>query len=89
MANIITGGAFRRLTMHRVMLPCAIATLTLVAQFQILAQPLESGSISSGREIAITICGNCHEIDHTMSPRLHLVPNFKTSPTNHRPRRFR
>ena len=63
--------------MHRVMLPCAIATLTLAAQFQILAQPLESGIISSGREIAITICGTCHEVDHTMPPTTAVGPEFK------------
>jgi cytochrome c553 len=62
--------------MHRVMLPFTVATLTSVAQFQILAQPLESGSISPRREVAITICGNCHEVDHTMPPRTAVGPKF-------------
>jgi mono/diheme cytochrome c family protein len=63
--------------MHRVMLPCVAATVILVAQFQIFAQPVESGSISSGREIAITICGNCHKIDHAMSARAAVCPKFR------------
>ena len=40
---------------------------TLATLCPTLAQPSEIGSISSGHQIAVTICGNCHE-DPT-SPR--------------------
>ena len=59
--------------MHRIMLPCAVAAITLVAQLPILAQPLEIGSSSSGRQIATTICGACHEI----SGRTKVGPSFE------------
>jgi mono/diheme cytochrome c family protein len=59
--------------MRRIILPCAIAAIALVTQFPILAQPLESGNISSGRQIATTICGSCHET----SGRTKVGPNFE------------
>jgi mono/diheme cytochrome c family protein len=62
--------------MYRIMLPCVSAAVTLVVQFPILAQPLESSDISSGRQIAITICSNCHEISPAMSPRTEVGPRF-------------
>jgi len=63
--------------MRRLMLICAAGTLALVMQSQMLAQPVEGGNVSSGREIAVTICSNCHEIDHTMSPRTAVGPKFQ------------
>jgi len=62
--------------MNRLIPPCAIAAVTLVAPFPLLAQPLESSNISSGRQIATTICGNCHEISPTASPRVAIGPKF-------------
>jgi mono/diheme cytochrome c family protein len=66
---------FRRL-MNRIMPACAIAAVTLVTQFPILAQPVERDGISSGRQIAAKICGNCHEISPTMSPKTAVGPRF-------------
>jgi mono/diheme cytochrome c family protein len=66
--------------MRRIMLlTCAIATVTLSAQFPIfaqVAQPLGSGNISSGRQIAATICSNCHEIGPTAYPKTVIGPKF-------------
>jgi len=59
--------------MHRIMVPCAIAAVMLVAQFPILAQPLENSGISSGRQIATAICSSCHEI----SGRTKVGPSFE------------
>ena len=67
---------FRRL-MNRIMPACAIAAVTLVTQFPILAQPVERDGISSGRQIAVKICGNCHEISPTMSPKTAGGPRFE------------
>jgi mono/diheme cytochrome c family protein len=67
---------FRRL-MNRIMPACAIAAVTLVTQFPILAQPVERDGISSGRQIAAKICGNCHEISPTMSPKTAVGPRFE------------
>jgi cytochrome c2 len=67
---------FRRL-MNRIMPACAIAAVTLVTQFPLLAQPVERDSISSGRQIAAKICGNCHEISPTMSPKTAGGPRFE------------
>jgi cytochrome c2 len=63
--------------MNRIMLACAIAAVTLVTQVPILAQPVERDSISSGRQIATTICGNCHEISRTMSPKTAVGPRLE------------
>jgi mono/diheme cytochrome c family protein len=71
------GNAIQRLTMHRVLSLGTTAAVTLVAQLQILAQPLETGNVSSGHQIASTICGNCHEISPTMSPRTAVGPKFE------------
>jgi mono/diheme cytochrome c family protein len=62
--------------MNRIMPACAIAAVTLVTQFPILAQPVERDGISSGRQIAAKICGNCHEISPTMSPKTAVGPRF-------------
>jgi cytochrome c2 len=40
------------------------------------AQPPETGSISSGHQIAITICGNCHE-DPTSSRKTTVGPKLE------------
>jgi mono/diheme cytochrome c family protein len=50
--------------------------VTLVAVCPILAQPTESGSVSSGHQIAITICGNCHE-DPTSSRKAAIGPKLE------------
>jgi cytochrome c2 len=42
----------------------------------ILAQPAETGSISSGHQIAITICGNCHE-DPSSSRKITVGPKLE------------
>jgi len=44
---------------RRIVTPSITIAATLAALCPILAQPSESGSISSGHQIAITICGNC------------------------------
>ena len=62
--------------MNRIMPACVIAAVTLVTQFPILAQPVERDGISSGRQIAAKICGNCHEISPTMSPKTEVGPRF-------------
>jgi mono/diheme cytochrome c family protein len=51
-------------------------TLGLAALGLILAEPSESGSISSGHHIAITICGNCHE-DPTSSQKTAIGPTLE------------
>jgi cytochrome c2 len=63
--------------MHPIKLSCAAAAVTLVAQFPMLAQPLESSDISAGRQVAITICNKCHEISPTMLPRIEIGPKFE------------
>jgi cytochrome c2 len=55
-----------------------VAALAVVCP--ILAQPTETGSISSGQQIAITICGNCHEIPASshktaIGPKLEDIAN--------------
>ena len=62
--------------MRRIMLPCAIAAVTLAAQFPVLAQPLE-GSPSSGRQIAMTICGSCHRLIPSIYSSFETTPNFE------------
>jgi len=47
-----------------------------VAQPSILAQPLENGSVSSGHQIAISICGDCHEISPTKYSTTVVGPKF-------------
>jgi mono/diheme cytochrome c family protein len=62
--------------MNRIILLCAIAAATFAAQFPLLAQPLDSGSIASGRQVAATLCANCHEISPTMYPTTVVGPKF-------------
>jgi len=57
-----------------IMRPCAIIAVTLAVQFPALAQPL--GSPSSGRQVATTICGSCHNISATMLSRKEVPPSF-------------
>jgi mono/diheme cytochrome c family protein len=47
------------------------------AQAVILAQPLESSGVSAGRQVAKTICGNCHEINPMISQRAKIGPRFE------------
>ena len=63
--------------MNRIMPACVIAAVTLVTQFPILAQPVERDGISSGRQIAAKICGNCHEVSPAMSPKTAVGPRFE------------
>ena len=49
---------------------------TLASLCPILAQPSESGSITPGYQIAITICGNCHE-DPTSSRKTAIGPKLE------------
>jgi cytochrome c len=62
--------------MNRIKLPCAIAAATFAAQLPLLAQPLDSSSIASGRQVATTICANCHEISPTAYPTTVVGPKF-------------
>jgi len=41
--------------MRKILLPCAIAAVTLVAQFPTFAQPVETTGISTGRQTATTL----------------------------------
>ena len=57
---------------------------TLASLFPILAQPSESGSITSGHQIAITICGNCHEVSTysrktAIGPKLEDIANLPST----------
>jgi mono/diheme cytochrome c family protein len=69
--------------MRCIVIPFVIV-VTLAALCPILAQPSESTSITSGHQIAITICGNCHE-DVTSSrktavgPKLEDIANLPTT----------
>jgi mono/diheme cytochrome c family protein len=62
--------------MRRIVLPCVFAAITLAAQFPVLAQPV-NGSPSPGRQIATTICGNCHKVTPTMPPSTVASPTFE------------
>ncbi len=57
-----------------------ILSVTVVAMLAMtgpmVAQPSESGSISSGHQIAITICGNCHE-DPASSQKTTIGPKLE------------
>ncbi len=62
--------------MRRIMTPSITVAVTLAALCPILAQPSESGNISSGHQIAITICGNCHE-DPTSARKTAVGPKLE------------
>jgi cytochrome c len=49
-----------------ILLTCVIVTATIAAQYPLRAQSLDGGSISSGRQIAATICGDCHASNGTI-----------------------
>ena len=51
-------------------------TVTLASLCPILAQPSGSGSIPAGHQIAVTICGNCHE-DPTSSRKTTVGPKLE------------
>jgi mono/diheme cytochrome c family protein len=60
--------------MKWIILSCATTAITLATQFPVLAQPIESNGIPSGHQVAITICGSCHEIG--MSEKHSVAPGF-------------
>jgi mono/diheme cytochrome c family protein len=62
--------------MNRITLLCAIAITTIPTPFPLLAQTLDSSSIASGRQVAVTICANCHEISPTNYPTTVIAPKF-------------
>ena len=62
--------------MDLVKLLCVIAITTILTPFPLLAQPLDSSSISSGRQVAASICANCHEINPTNYPTTVIGPKF-------------
>jgi cytochrome c len=62
--------------MNRITLLCAITISTILTPFPPLAQPLDIGSIASGRQVAATICANCHEISPTNYPTTVIGPKF-------------
>ena len=47
--------------MNRITLLRVIGIAAILMPFPLLAQPLDSSSIASGRQVAATICANCHE----------------------------
>ena len=62
--------------MNCIRLPFAIAAATFAAQFPLLAQPLDSSSIASGRQVATALCANCHEISPTAYSTTVVGPKF-------------
>jgi cytochrome c2 len=62
--------------MNRIKLACTIAAATFAAQCPLLAQPLDSDSIASGRQVATTLCATCHEISPTAYPTTVVGPKF-------------
>ncbi len=62
--------------MRRTMIPSITVGVTLASLCPILAQPSERASISSGHQIAITICGNCHE-DPTSRRKIAVGPKLE------------
>ena len=65
-----------RTTLRRTMIPSITVMATLASLCPILAQPSGSGSISSGHQIAVTICGNCHEVP-TSSRKTAIGPKLE------------
>ena len=62
--------------MRRTMILSMTVVATLASLCPILAQPSGRGSISSGHQIAVTICGNCHE-DPTSSRKTAVGPKLE------------
>jgi cytochrome c2 len=62
--------------LRRTMILSVTAVATFATLCPILAQPSGSGSISSGHQIAVTICGNCHE-DPTSSRKTAVGPKLE------------
>jgi len=62
--------------MNRIKLLSAIVAATFAVEFPLLAQPLDSSSIASGRQVATTLCANCHEISPTAYPTTVVGPKF-------------
>ena len=61
--------------MNWIKLPCVIGIATILMPSPLLAQPLDSG-IASGRQVAASICANCHEISPTNYPTTVIGPKF-------------
>jgi cytochrome c2 len=61
--------------MRPTMILSIAGAVTLAAVSPILAQRSESGSTTSGRRVATTICGNCHD-DSTSSRKPSVGPNL-------------
>jgi mono/diheme cytochrome c family protein len=66
--------------MRWILVPSLTGVVTLAAVCPTLAEPPETGSSSSGHQIAITICGNCHEVPGssrktTVGPKLDDIAN--------------
>ena len=61
--------------MREIGLACAIAALALAANGPVLAQS-PVGNTSSGLRVAMTICGNCHQVTPTMPPSAVKSPSF-------------
>ncbi len=61
--------------MCRMIIASLIIVVTVAGSCSIFAQPSDGGNISSGQQIAITICGNCHE-DPTSSRKTTVGPKL-------------
>ena len=73
-----------RATLRLTMILSVTVVATLAAVCPIFAQPSESTRITSGRQIAITICGNCHEDpassrNSAVGPRLEDIANLPST----------
>jgi mono/diheme cytochrome c family protein len=67
---------FWNVTKRRIVLPSAIAAAILAIPFLVIAQS-PAGNTSSGRQIATTICGNCHKVTSTMPSSSVGAPGFE------------
>ena len=72
-----------RATLRRTMILSVTVAATLASLCPILAQPSGSGSISSGHQIAITICGDYHKDPTssrktTVGSKLEYIANLTT-----------
>ncbi len=70
--------------MRWTVIPSVTVVATLVAVCPMLAQPSDSGNISSGHQIATAICGNCHEDPAsprktTVGPKLADIANLPST----------
>jgi cytochrome c553 len=66
--------------MRWIVIAFIIVPIIIAAGSPMFAQPSNSGSISAGHQIAITICGNCHEVPMSsrktsIGPKLRDIAN--------------